>query len=88
MLQDKPPSVKFRTDDKNFNYRKEEFVKTNPMLDEEEIKICIDIEKLFDDKKIDEAAYKLKEFTCDRSKKIWDNVIEIVGTPPYIQSDN
>lgn len=88
MLQDKPPTYKFRTDDKTFNYRKKEYIKTNPMLNEEEIKMCIDIEKLFNDKKIDEAASKLKEFSCNRSKKIWDNIIEIVGAPPYILPNN
>ena len=86
-LQDKPPSFKFRTDDKDFNYRKKKFVKTNPKLDETEIKMCISIERLLDKGKTHDAAMKARAFSCNRSKKIWDNTIQKFGEPPRINAE-
>jgi len=86
-LQDKPPSIKFRKNDKDFNYRKRKFVKTNPKLDETEIEMCFKIEQDFDKGKTPEAAMKSKTFSCNRSKKIWDNALQRFGEPPKINAE-
>jgi hypothetical protein len=86
-LQDNPPSIKFRTDDKDFNYRKKKFVKTNPKLDETEINMCLSVERYFNNGKTQKAAMKTREFSCKRSKKIWDNALQKFGEPPRINAE-
>ena len=85
MLQDKGPHYKFDND--KFDYRNKKFVKTNPKLDNNEINKCLSVESYFNKGDKHKAAMKIKDFSCKRSKKIWDNVLQKFGEPPRINAE-
>ena len=85
MLQDKGPHYKFDND--KFDYRNKKFVKTNPKLDNNEINKCLSVERYFNKGDKHKAAMKIKDFSCKRSKKIWDNVLQKFGEPPRINAE-
>ena len=49
--------------------------------------MCISIERLLDKGKTHDAAMKARAFSCNRSKKIWDNTIQKFGEPPRISAE-
>ena len=49
--------------------------------------MCISIERLLDKGKTHDAAMKARAFSCNRSKKIWDNVLQKFGVPPLIYAE-
>ena len=85
MLQDKGPRYKFDND--KFDYRNKKFVKTNPKLDDNEINKCLSVESYFNKGDKHKAAMKVKDFSCNRSKKIWDNILQKFGEPPRINAE-
>ena len=79
VLQDKPPSEKFKTPG---GYLDSSFIITEHGLRQTEIEECLLIEALLSKRKVDEAGIKLKEFAQACTLKIWSEVLTVVGNPP------
>jgi len=89
VLQDRPPSLKFnRDDDSGQTYHNKDFIKTNHDVTEEEMTAFLEIERLLELKKQEEAGGLFQRIMADRTLRIWNNVLDVVGYPIFLEKIN
>ncbi|MBN1495569.1 MAG: DUF262 domain-containing protein [Spirochaetes bacterium] len=86
VLQDRPPSIKFnRGDDTGQTYHNRDFVKTDHGVTEEEMNAFIEIERLLELRKQEEAGLLFQRIMADRTLRIWNAVLDVVGYPWFVE---
>lgn len=85
VFQDKPPTHKFNSAEGcEETYFNKKFIKTEHCVSESEMSTCFEIERLLEAREQETGGELLRTFIEDRSLRIWNSVLKIVGYPDYL----